>query len=184
MSARRPPENAGDTRHRSLCPINLSLEAFGDKWTLLIVRDMIFGGRRHFRELLQADEGIASNILADRLNRLVAEGIVTKADDPTHKQKAIYSLTDKGIDLLPIFVAMGSWGRKYCPVSEEMNWRAEALEKGGESLLRALQGELRRTHLHQRASPTPIGDYLRSGMPRRSRARPRARAAASGRRWA
>ena len=90
--------------HRSLCAINLSLEVFGDKWTLLILRDMVFGGKRHFRELLRSEEGISSNVLADRLSRLVAEGIITRADDPSHKQKAIYSLTEKGIVLLPVFV--------------------------------------------------------------------------------
>src|SRR3546814_6214029 len=79
--------------HRSGCPINLTLEVLGDKWSLLILRDMMFGNRRHFRELLRSQEGISSNILADRLQMLLDEGMVTKADDPSHKQKAIYSLT-------------------------------------------------------------------------------------------
>src|SRR5262249_3347717 len=73
---------------RSYCPINLSLEIFGDSWTLLVLRDMMFSGKRHFRELLQSDERISSNILAERLARLVAHGLLTKSDDPTHKQKA------------------------------------------------------------------------------------------------
>src|SRR5689334_18182414 len=74
---------------RSGCPINLTLEVVGDKWSLLIIRDMIFGNRRHFRELLgKSEEGIASNILADRLKTLVERGVLTKADDPSHKQKA------------------------------------------------------------------------------------------------
>jgi DNA-binding HxlR family transcriptional regulator len=90
--------------HRSGCPINLSLEVFGDKWSLLILRDMMFGGKRHFRELLRSEEGISSNILADRLRKLVEEGMITKDDDPTHKQKAIYSLTEKAIALVPVFV--------------------------------------------------------------------------------
>jgi DNA-binding HxlR family transcriptional regulator len=75
-----------DDDHRSGCPINLSLEVFGDRWSLLILRDMVFGGKRHFRELLRSEEGIASNILADRLKRLTDQGMVTRADDPTHKQ--------------------------------------------------------------------------------------------------
>jgi DNA-binding HxlR family transcriptional regulator len=84
--------------HRSGCPINLTLEILGDRWSLLVIRDMMFGNRRHFRELLgQSEEGIASNILADRLKRLMAAGMITRADDPSHKQKAIYSLTDKAI---------------------------------------------------------------------------------------
>src|SRR4249919_3287508 len=89
--------------HRSGCPINLTLEVLGDKWSLLVIRDIIFGNRRHFRELLtRSEEGIASNILADRLKRLVDQGIISKADDPTHKQKSVYSLTDRGIELLPV----------------------------------------------------------------------------------
>src|SRR5439155_652697 len=77
------------TEPRSYCPINLSLEIFGDAWTLLVLRDMMFSGKRHFRELLQSDERISSNILADRLARLVEHGLLTKSDDPTHKQNAI-----------------------------------------------------------------------------------------------
>src|SRR6516165_12025903 len=92
---------------RSGCPINLMLEVVGDKWSLLVIRDMIFGNRRHFRELLaKSEEGIASNILADRLKRLVEQGIVTRVDDPSHKQKAIYSLTEQGIALLPVLAQM------------------------------------------------------------------------------
>src|SRR3954469_7390172 len=85
---------------RSYCPINLSLEIFGDTWTLLVLRDLMFAGKRHFRELLQSEERISSNILADRLARLVEHGLLTKSDDPTHKQKAICSLTEKAIALL------------------------------------------------------------------------------------
>ena len=76
---------------RSGCPINLTLEALGDRWSLIVIRDLMFGNRRHFRELLtRSEEKIASNILADRLKRLVAAGLLSKADDPTHRQKAIY----------------------------------------------------------------------------------------------
>jgi DNA-binding HxlR family transcriptional regulator len=133
--------------HRSHCPINLSLELFGDKWTLLIVRDLMFAGKRHFRELLQSEEGIASNILADRLKMLVAQGIVTKADDPTHKQKAVYSLTENGIALLPILAQIGIWGRKYRPVTEESAASAAMLEEGGPALWESLMAELRAEHL-------------------------------------
>ena len=105
-----------DAEQRSGCPINLTLEVVGDKWSLLVIRDMIFGNRRHFRELLnRSEEGIASNILADRLKRLVEQGVISKADDPTHKQKAIYSLTEKAIALLPIVVQIGAWGSRWVP---------------------------------------------------------------------
>lgn len=133
--------------YRSLCPINLALEVIGDKWSLLIIRDLMFADRRHFRELLQAEEGISSNILADRLARLTEVGILTRADDPTHLQKAIYSLTPMGIDLLPVVAQLGIWGRKHMPVSRESAAEAAQLEKGGPALWKALQGELHRKHV-------------------------------------
>jgi DNA-binding HxlR family transcriptional regulator len=142
---------------RSGCPINLTLEVVGDKWSLLVIRDMIFGNRRHFRELLtKSEEGIASNVLADRLKRLVDEGIISKADDPSHKQKAIYSLTEKGIELLPTLAQMSSWGLKHLPVTEELAIRAELLGKGGPKMWDAFMAELRETHLGiRRPKPGP-----------------------------
>lgn len=134
--------------HRSGCPINLTLEVVGDKWSLLIIRDMIFGNRRHFRELLtKSEEGIASNILADRLKTLLEQGIVTRVDDPSHKQKGIYSLTEKGIELLPVLAQMSGWGRKYLPVTEELSVRAQLLEEGGPKMWDEFMEELRETHL-------------------------------------
>jgi DNA-binding HxlR family transcriptional regulator len=133
--------------YRSRCPINLALEVFGDRWTLLIVRDLMFGGKRHFRELLQSDEHIASNILADRLSMLVEHGIVTRVDDPSHKQKAVYCLSQKGIDLLPILAQIGIWSRKYRPVSDELGVTAARLEAGGPPLWDQLMSELREAHL-------------------------------------
>ena len=134
--------------HRSGCPINLTLEVVGDKWSLIVLRDMMFGNRRHFRELLtQSQEGIASNILADRLKRLLEDGLITKADDPSHKQKAIYSLTEMAIELLPVFAQIGAWGRKWLPVSEELSIRAELLEKGGPEMWDRFMEELRAEHL-------------------------------------
>ncbi|MER9452484.1 helix-turn-helix domain-containing protein [Mesorhizobium sp. M0478] len=136
------------TEHRSGCPINLSLEVFGDRWSLIILRDMIFGGKRHFRELLNGSiEGIASNILADRMKRLMELGMLTKADDPSHKQKAIYSLTEMAITLVPIMAHLGAWGRVWLPVSEELSIRAELLEKGGPSMWEQFMDELRHDHL-------------------------------------
>ena len=148
--------------HRSGCPINLSLEVFGDKWSLLILRDMIFGGRRHFRELLNgSQERIASNILANRLKRLVELGMLTRRDDPAHKQKAIYSLTEPSIELVRVMAALGSWGRKWLPVSEELSIRAEVLEKGGPELWDRFMAELREEHLGIAAGPAPGGATVR-----------------------
>lgn len=141
--------------HRSGCPINLSLEVIGDKWSLLVIRDMMFGNRRHFRELLTgSEEGIASNILADRLQRLVEQGLVSKRPDPSHKQKVIYSLTEPAIQLVPVMAALGSWGRRHLPVSRELSIRAELLERGGPELWDEFMDELRELHL---GIPRPDG---------------------------
>ena len=140
---------------RSGCPINLTLEVLGDRWSLIVIRDMMFGNRRHFRELLgQSEEGIASNILADRLKRLVALGVLSKRDDPTHKQKAVYGLTDKGIELLPLLVQMGAWGRRHLPTTPELAIRQQLMEEGGPALVADFMAELR--HLH-RGAPLPTG---------------------------
>jgi DNA-binding HxlR family transcriptional regulator len=136
-----------DDGHRSGCPINLSLEVFGDRWTLLVLRDMVFGGKRHFRELMRSEEGIASNILSDRLKRLVAEGMLTKSPDPTHRQKVVYSLTEKSIALVPVFAALGAWGIRHLPVSEALSVRTRVLEEGGPEMQERFMAELRREHL-------------------------------------
>jgi DNA-binding HxlR family transcriptional regulator len=133
--------------HRSLCPINLAVEIFGDRWTLLILRDLMFAGKRHFRELLHSDERIASNILADRLSMLVEQGILTRSGDPSHKQKAVYSLTEKGIRLLPVLAQIGIWSRSFLPVSEELGATAAQLEAGGPALWQEWMAKLRAEHL-------------------------------------
>lgn len=136
---------------RSYCPINLSLEIFGDAWTLLVLRDMMFGKKRHFRELLASDERISSNILAERLTRLVEHGLLTKADDPSHKQKAIYSLTEKGIALLPIIVQIGAWGSRWSPDAKKLDATSRKflreLQEGGPRVWSKLMDELRAEHL-------------------------------------
>lgn len=137
-----------DPVHRSGCPINLAVEVFGDRWSLIVLRDMMFGNRRYFREFLNGSlEGIASNILADRLKALIAKGMITREDDPSHKQKALYSLTEKSIALVPVFVQLGVWGRRWMPASEELSIRARLLEEGGPPMWEALMDELRRIHL-------------------------------------
>ena len=137
-----------DGEHRSGCPINLTLEVLGDRWSLIVIRDLMFGNRRHFRELLtRSEEGISSNILADRLKMLMDEGMITRDDDPTHKQKAIYSLTEKAIALVPILAQLGAWGRRYTPASEELSIRAELLEEGGPTMWQRFMAELAQAHL-------------------------------------
>lgn len=138
---------------RSGCPINLTLEALGDRWSLIVIRDIMFGNRRHFRELLAgSQEGIASNILANRLKSLVEDGLLSKAEDPSHKQKVTYSLTEKAIQLVPMLAVMGAWGRRYMPVTHELAVRAQLLEDGGPELWDRLMDELRVQHL---GAPAP-----------------------------
>jgi DNA-binding HxlR family transcriptional regulator len=137
-----------NTEPRSGCPINLTLEVLGDRWSLIVIRDLMFGNRRHYRELLnQSEEGIASNVLADRLKRLSDAGLITWVSDPSHKQKGIYSLTEPAIQLVPLLAQMGAWGRRHRPASEELSIRAEILEKGGPKMWNAFMDELRSLHL-------------------------------------
>jgi len=139
--------------HRSGCPINLTLEVLGDRWSLIVIRDVMFGNRRHFRELMAlSEEGIASNVLADRLKRLVEAGLLTRADHPDHKQKAIYSLTEAAIELVPLLAHMGAWGRRHLPASPELSIRAQLLEEGGPRMWNAFMAELRSLHL---GAPAP-----------------------------
>ncbi|MBK6701675.1 MAG: helix-turn-helix transcriptional regulator [Saprospiraceae bacterium] len=98
---------------KSDCPINFALEIFGDRWTFLIVRDLMFKGKHYYGEFLTSEEKIATNILADRLALLEMNGTISKSSDPSHKQKINYRLTLKGIDLIPILIEVIMWSAKY-----------------------------------------------------------------------
>ena len=100
---------------RSHCPINFALETFGDTWSLLIIRDIVFWGKKTYGEFLASKEGIASNILACRLANLVEIGILDKKPDPNDRRKAIYALTDKGLDLIPMILEMSGWASRHDP---------------------------------------------------------------------
>ena len=135
-------------RHRSGCPINLATEVLGDKWSLVVLRDVMFGDRRYFRELLtRSEEGIASNILAARLQRLVETGLLIRGGDESHRQKVRYSLTEAAIQLVPVMVALGGWGSRHMPASPELAARSAFLERGGQPLWDRLMAELRESHL-------------------------------------
>lgn len=137
---------------RSGCAINAAVEAFGDRWTLVVLRDMIFGGKRYFRELLTgSEEGIASNVLADRIARLVDSGLLTRAE-ARRGQRARYSLTEPAIQLVPVMVALGSWGLRHRETTPRLAARARLLEDGGPELWDRFMDELRVLHL---GSPDP-----------------------------
>jgi DNA-binding HxlR family transcriptional regulator len=144
--------------HRSGCPINLTLEMLGDRWSLIVIRDIMFGHRRSFGDLLRlSEEGIASNILASRLAHLMEAGLLTRVADPAHRQKWIYSLTESSIQLVPLLAHMGAWGRRHAPASRELSVRAELLEEGGPRLWSAFMAELRSVHL---GAPAPRRSVL------------------------
>lgn len=103
---RRPPR-------RSACPLNASLEVFGDRWSLLIVRDLLFKGRKTFREFEESEEQIATNILTDRLKRLESEGILERQKDPDDARRSFHRLTEKGMDLAPVVIEMIIWGARH-----------------------------------------------------------------------
>lgn len=98
-----------DTGLRSRCPINYALEIFGDRWTLLLLRDLILLGKEHYRELLASEEGIATNILADRLKRLEISGIITRERDPEDGRQFIYRTTEEGLALTPVLLEIAAW---------------------------------------------------------------------------
>lgn len=97
----------------STCPINASLLVLGDRWSLLIVRDLMFAGYRSFNQFQKAGEGMATNVLTDRLSKLTEAGIITKRPDPNDGRKWLYALTPKGIDLAPVLVELSKWGTKH-----------------------------------------------------------------------
>lgn len=98
---------------RSTCPIGLTLDVIGDRWSLLIIRSMLFAKRKTFKEISQIDEKIATNILSDRLLRLERSDIIMKLPDVEDGRRSVYELTQKGIELMPVLLAMIDWGMKY-----------------------------------------------------------------------
>ncbi len=120
---------------RSHCPINFSLESFGDKWSLLIIRDIIFKNKSYYGEFLDSEEKISTNILANRLSLLERENIIRKRKDPANSSKYIYSLTEKGIALLPILLELIHWGAKYDPDTDAPDAFIEQLEADREGLI-------------------------------------------------
>jgi DNA-binding HxlR family transcriptional regulator len=105
----KSPEKSPGKSHASTCPVAFALDLFGDRWSLLVVRDLMLRGDKTYGELLDGGEGIATNILADRLKSLEAAGIVTARPDPESRRRKIYSLTDKGLDLAPVVIEIVRW---------------------------------------------------------------------------
>lgn len=131
-------------KYRSECPMNFALETFGDSWSLLIARDIAFWGKRTFGEFLRSKEGIATNILSARLARLEKEGILTKTRHATDKRKDIYSLTEKGLDLVPIMLELGAWSSMYDPRQKDEFLRfVETVRKDQQNMIEIFKERIR-----------------------------------------
>ncbi|MGW5381956.1 winged helix-turn-helix transcriptional regulator [Nocardia sp. NPDC003963] len=139
---------------KSGCPINMTMELLGDRWSLIVLRDIMFSGNTHFRELLGASmEGIASNMLAARLSKLVDAGLLSRDDDPSHRQKVEYHLTEAAIQLVPLITELGAWGARWMPTTPELAIRARLLAEGGPTLRTRFMDELRDIHLRRQGTP-------------------------------
>lgn len=121
---------------RSGCPISFGLDIFGDKWTLLLIRDILFKGKRTYKDFFQSEEGIATNILADRLDWLEKQKILRKARDPKDHRGHVYGLTRKGIDLLPLMLEIIRWSAKYDPKTAAPTAFVRRLKTDREGLMR------------------------------------------------
>jgi DNA-binding HxlR family transcriptional regulator len=133
-------------KRRSGCPLNASVEMLGDRWSLLILRDMMLRGFQSYKEFLQSYEGIATNILADRLKKLIAHGLITTQKDPSDGRKVTYVLTAKGLDLAPVLTEMVLWAAKHEETGNQPLVRQ--MQKDKEQFVAAVQRRyLERTHL-------------------------------------
>ena len=158
------PKKKPSPKRRSGCPLNASVEILGDRWSLLIIRDMMLRGFRSYKEFLESYERIATNILADRLRKLVAHGIITTEQDPSDGRKLIYSLTTKGIDLAPV-------------LTEMVLWAAGHEDTGNQALVRLIQkdkekflAEVRQHWAEKRVRSTAnIGPHRTDGSGSRAR---------------
>ena len=129
-------------KQRSACPISCSLDVWGDKWTLLIIRDLMNENGRTYGDFLKSDEGIATNILATRLQALEENQLIVKLVHPDSKAKVLYKLTQKGIDLLPIMVEINLWAEKYFPIPEDRKPLLATVKKDKEGFIKKATADL------------------------------------------
>jgi DNA-binding HxlR family transcriptional regulator len=131
-----------NSKRKSDCPINFGLELFGDRWTFLIVRDLMFKGKHYFGEFVNSEEKIATNLLSDRLSMLESENMIFRSKDKNHKQKIIYKLTKKGIDLMPVLIEIIMWSALYDEKSAvDMNF-VKMVNEDKEGLIKELTAQL------------------------------------------
>ena len=129
-------------KYKSHCPINYAQESFGDRWSLLIIRDLMFKGKKYYGDFLSSDEKISTNILADRLDKLEVRGLITKTPDKNNRSKNIYKLTQKGVHLMPMLLEMIAWSAKYDNNTETPTEFMMRLNEDKESLIHELMASL------------------------------------------
>jgi DNA-binding HxlR family transcriptional regulator len=144
------PKKKPGPKRRSGCPLNASVETLGDRWSLLIIRDMMLRGFRTYKEFLESFEGIATNILADRLRKLQAYGIITTERDPSDGRRLFYLLTEKGIDLAPVLTEMVLWAARHEETENQALVRQ--MKKDKEQLLAEVRQRWAKNTTHSRAT--------------------------------
>ena len=130
-------------KKRSDCPLSCSLDVFGDKWSLLIIRDLMFFKKSTYNDFLKSAEGIATNILASRLKGLEENGVIEKSEHPDSKAKILYRLTQKGIDLLPIMMEVYIWADKYFTMPADIKATIKEAKKDKGKFVRQVTKELK-----------------------------------------
>jgi len=131
------------SKKRSDCPLSQSLDVFGDKWSLLIIRDLMFGNKCTYNDFLKSEEGIATNILATRLKGLEENGIIEKSAHPDSKAKNLYKLSAKGIDLLPIIMEVYIWSDKYLTIPADIKATIKVAKKDKDKFVKQVTKELK-----------------------------------------
>lgn len=129
-------------KKRSLCPVSSALDILGDKWSLLIVRDLVFEGKNTYGQYLRGEEGIATNILADRLEWLEHTGIIERLPHPDGRTKSTFKLTAKGADLIPLIVDMVVWSDTYLEISPQARQMANAIRANREAVIGMLRSKV------------------------------------------
>lgn len=132
-------------KRRSYCPISSSLDIWGDKWSLVIIRDLMFKKECTYGDFLKSEEKIATNILASRLLTLEENGLIEKLDHPDSKAKVLYKLTTKGIDLLPLMIEINLWAEKYFTLNEDIKTMLKEVKKDKEKFIKSRIKELKKS---------------------------------------
>ncbi len=138
-----------ERRHQSHCPIAFALDIFGDHWSLLILRDLIFKRKRQYKEFLNSEEAISTNILADRLMRLEDRGLISKRDDPTNKKQFLYLPTEKGLELIPVMLEIVRWSAKHDPKTATPKEFLNRLNKDTKGLEKEIRGQFEPSRTRQ-----------------------------------